>query len=274
MAGDQKWLENHRVTRLWSGPDDGAIAFTEVPRESFCLQLAPQQGGRIFVHYFGNSVAQEGDIWVDAIDLGPTSDQTGQTEPEWPVIAAGPGRTAPPPETLGFPPEVIAEVVGCPLGNAHQYWPYLCRALTEQGMTDRPSVIATIATIGVETGAFAPINEFGGEAYFTRIYEGRADLGNTQVGDGARYHGRGFIQLTGRANYRAYGQKLGVPLEANPELALDPDVSARVLAAFMSDHGIPALAAAGNWELVRRRVNGGLLGFARFMALVHALQNA
>src|SRR5204862_773156 len=89
-------------------------------------------------------------------------------------------------------------------------------------------------------------------------------LGNTQPGDGARYHGRSFLQLTGRANYRRYGQKLGVDLEGNPELALDPDISARILATYFLDRGIPAKAAAGDWQGVRRAVNGGLNGYDRF----------
>ena len=59
-------------------------------------------------------------------------------------------------------------------------------------------------------------------------YEGRRDLGNTQPGDGKRYW-EGYIQITGRANYRRYGKKLGIDLENNPELAEQPDIAARVL---------------------------------------------
>ena len=119
--------------------------------------------------------------------------------------------------------------------------------------------------------SFLPINEYGGDAYFTKMYEGRKDLGNTQPGDGARYHGRGYIQLTGRANYRSYGQKLGLALEQNPDLALEPDVAARILARYMKDHGVDRLAAAGDWEGVRRAVNGGLNGWDRFSGLVQKL---
>jgi hypothetical protein len=104
------------------------------------------------------------------------------------------------------------------------------------------------------------------------MYEGRKDLGNVRRGDGARYHGRGYIQLTGRANYRTYGRKLGVPLEAQPDLALQPDVAAGVLASYVADHGIAALAAAGDWKGVRRAVNGGLSGWARFSKLVQELE--
>ena len=171
-------------------------------------------------------------------------------------------------------PDRIAAVLGSPIDNVGTNWPSLLEALEAHGVATVPCQIATIATVGTEVGAFAPINEFGGDAYFTRMYEGRSDLGNTQRGDGARYHGRGYIQLTGRANYRSYGQKLGVPLEAQPELALRPDVAAQVLAAYVADHGIAKLAAAGDWQGVRRAVNGGLNGWDRFSKLVQGLHQA
>jgi hypothetical protein len=64
------------VTELWSGPGEGSIAFTSVPQWSIFQQLADQRSSRIPVHYFGNSVSQAGDIWVDAEDIGPTDPPT------------------------------------------------------------------------------------------------------------------------------------------------------------------------------------------------------
>ena len=174
----------------------------------------------------------------------------------------------------GFTPEQISTLLGCKVANVRRYWPPLRMALAEQGLNDRASMIAALATVGTEVPDFAPINEFGSTAYFRRMYEGRADLGNTHPGDGVRYHGRGFIQLTGRANYRGYGHKLNVPLEQNPDLALDAKIAARVLATYLKDHGIGALAARGDWQGVRRAVNGGLNGWDRFSACVHKLQQA
>ena len=174
----------------------------------------------------------------------------------------------------GITPEQISALLGCKVANVRRYWPPLRTALAEQGLNDRASMIAALATVATEVPDFAPINEFGSNAYFRRMYEGRSDLGNTNPGDGARYHGRGFIQLTGRANYRGYGHKLNVPLEQNPDLALDAKVAARVLAAYLKDHGIGSLAARGDWQAVRRAVNGGLNGWNRFSACVHKLEQA
>ena len=176
------------------------------------------------------------------------------------------------PARFGLTPAQIAAICGCPSANVEQHWQGIERALVEQELTDAASMIAAIATIATEVPAFLPINEYGGDAYFTKMYQGR--LGNTQPGDGARYHGRGFIQLTGRSNYREYGQKLGLPLEQHPELALEPEVAARILARYMRDRGIPAMAARGDWQGVRRAVNGGLNGWDRFSAVVQRLQAA
>lgn len=66
-------------------------------------------------------------------------------------------------------------------------------------------------------------------------YEGRADLGNTQPGDGVRFKGRGYVQITGRANYQDWSNRLGVDLVGNPELAEDPDIAAQILVRGMRD---------------------------------------
>lgn len=176
----------------------------------------------------------------------------------------------------GFTPARIAAVLGCPLQNAERYWPTILEALGAHGIADRPVHVAALATVGVETGSFAPIPEHAdGWAYDPSVNPALAkQLGNTQTGDGPRYKGRGFIQITGRSNYRAYGKALGFDLEGNPDLALDPFVAAMVLARYFVDRRIPAAARAADWERVRRAVNGGLNGWARFIGLVQAFEGA
>lgn len=91
-------------------------------------------------------------------------------------------------------------------------------------------------------------------------YEGRSDLGNTQPGDGARYAGRGYLQLVGRINYRQYSTAAGVDLEAEPDRAAEPPIAAAVLAAYFTDRLPRIMAAIENkdYRQVRRIVNGGL----------------
>lgn len=165
--------------------------------------------------------------------------------------------------------EAIAKALGVSKENVQRYWPPLANALNEAGITDSNSIMAVLATIRTEVGDFAPIpEEASGSAY-----EGRSDLGNTEPGDGVRYKGRGFIQLTGRANYREYGQKLGIDLENNPDLALDPTVSCKILVQYFKDRGIDNLAANGDWRGVRKAVNGGYNGWDTFAQAVDSLQN-
>ena len=81
-----------------------------------------------------------------------------------------------------------------------------------------------------------PINEFGGNRYFFKMYdkEGQRpevarDLGNTERGDGVRFHGRGYVQLTGRANYKKMGGRVHEDLENKPELALDTKIATKII---------------------------------------------
>lgn len=87
------------------------------------------------------------------------------------------------------------------------------------------------------------------------MYDDRDDLGNTQPGDGWRYHGRGFLQFTGRSNYQEFGERYGLDLINNPDLAADPEISARLAVAYWLDRVTPEqrrdIAAAGE------AINGG-----------------
>ena len=74
-----------------------------------------------------------------------------------------------------------------------------------------------------------PRREIWGPTAAQTRYEGRADLGNTQAGDGKRYMGRGYVQITGRANYHRASNIVGKDLVANPDLALDPSIAARII---------------------------------------------
>jgi len=72
----------------------------------------------------------------------------------------------------------------------------------------------------------------GPEAYFNKVYDGRKNLGNTTPGDGYKYRGRGFIQITGRDMYNQVGKLIGEDLIGNPDLANTPEVAAKIIPAF------------------------------------------
>jgi putative chitinase len=95
-----------------------------------------------------------------------------------------------------------------------------------------------------------------------KVYGGRADLGNTQAGDGARFIGRGFLQITGRANYREMGERIGVDLEAEPELAARPDIAVRAACAYWTSRNLNAACDAGRFLQVTRKINGAAIGYA------------
>jgi predicted chitinase len=178
-------------------------------------------------------------------------------------------------ETMNFPLDAaaISRILGPfgPLANVTANWPLVEAALDRREIYSPSTAVAAIATIGVECGNFYPVKERGGPAYLTDLYEGRTDLGNNHVGDGARFRGRGFVQITGRFNYTHYGTELARDLAANPDLALDPAIAAEILALFFHERKIPQFAEAANWEMVRRRVNGGMNAWPKFIGFVDGL---
>jgi putative chitinase len=94
-----------------------------------------------------------------------------------------------------------------------------------------------------------------------KVYGGRGDLGNTQAGDGARYIGRGFLQITGRANYREMGRRIGVDLEGEPGLAARPDIAVRAACAYWTARGLGTVCDTGRFIDVTRKINGGTTGY-------------
>lgn len=137
--------------------------------------------------------------------------------------------------------------------SASECYDVIEKALHEQGILSKNTLIGALATVRVECGrTFKPITEYAsGQAY-----EGRASLGNLQPGDGTKFKGRGFIQLTGRSNYTNYGQRLGADLVNFPELALEPLVSAKILALYFKDRAVNVACDKLDWLQSRVLVNG------------------
>ena len=156
--------------------------------------------------------------------------------------------------------------------NIARYLPYVEAALGAAELTDRAMVLGALGTIRAETEGFVPISEYqskyntppGGVPF--SLYDTRHDIGNSERGDGARYRGRGFVQLTGKSNYQTYQKRLETSLVATPDIANAPEVAAVVLAQFLLDKAgrFRAAVAAGDLRAARRLVNGGSHGLAMF----------
>lgn len=105
-----------------------------------------------------------------------------------------------------------------------------------------------------------------------RVYGGR--LGNRPegAGDGWAYRGRGFVQLSGRGNFRKAGRALHLPLEDYPDLAAEPREAAMIAGWYWEDNGCNELADAGNFEQITRIINGGLNGYEDRVAWLRSFQ--
>ena len=128
-------------------------------------------------------------------------------------------------------------------------------------------VAAFIAQIGHESGQLKYVKEIWGPTPTQAKYEGRKDLGNTVAGDGSKYRGRGLIQITGRANYMACSEGLGLDLIKQPELLEKPQHACMSAAWFWASRGLNTLADAGQFDTITRRINGGQNGAADRKAL-------
>ncbi len=138
--------------------------------------------------------------------------------------------------------------------NCERYIEHLNVAM-EVHHIDTPMRIAHfLAQLAWESGSL----RYAEEIYSGIAYEGRKDLGNTEKGDGIRFKGRGLIQLTGRANYRAYGQAVGVDfcsLGHWRQLA-EPRWAADSAAWFWETHGLNERADRDEFTNITRVING------------------
>jgi putative chitinase len=98
------------------------------------------------------------------------------------------------------------------------------------------------------------------EMIANKVYGGRMGNGVEETGDGWKYHGRGLIQLTGKENYANCGSGIGVDLLSNPNLLNTPQYAALSAGWFWNKKGLNALADAGDFETMTKRINGGLIG--------------
>jgi predicted chitinase len=129
---------------------------------------------------------------------------------------------------------------------------------------------AFLAQCAHESAKFTTTKEFADGSQ----YEGRKDLGNVKPGDGVRYKGRGFLQITGRANYTQASKDLGIDLVNHPELAEKPDVAIKVSLWYWKTRVQPKISNFTNTKAVTKKINGGVNGLQDRTKLTNRFQVA
>lgn len=133
-------------------------------------------------------------------------------------------------------------------------------AACNQYQINTPARIAQfLAQLAHESADFYYTEEIASGA----AYEGRVDLGNTQLGDGVKYKGRGLIQITGRRNYQAVSLALGVDFVNNPTKLSERPWSAESAGWYWNSRNLNALAdenTLDGFKEITRKINGGYNG--------------
>lgn len=152
---------------------------------------------------------------------------------------------------------------------ADKWEPHVSAACSLYEINTPERVAAFLAQVGHESGGFRYTSEIWGPTPAQQDYEGRQDLGNVQPGDGSRFRGHGLIQTTGRYNHAQVRDRLRARLgaevpdfEEQPELLATPDWAAVSAADYWDDKELNALADAGQFQAITRKINGGLNGQA------------
>ncbi|MCY7333950.1 MAG: peptidoglycan-binding protein [Pseudanabaena sp. CAN_BIN31] len=193
----------------------------------------------------------------------------------------------PPTPTLGvdaskFTEDIVKQIFfDAPRGNIRKYLPKVLHYLETVGLGDREAILMALGTIRAETAGFEPISEFispfntSPDGHPFDLYDFFSGIGNGGFGDGARFKGRGFIQLTGKFNYDKFSKKIygDDRLVQVPDLANDPDVAAKLLAEFLKDAERPngreiwwrGTVTTRDFEKARKSVNGGTHGLSDFV---------
>jgi putative chitinase len=164
---------------------------------------------------------------------------------------------------------LLAEALGAKPERAALFADALYEACALYGISDTATRLAYfLAQVGHESGALRHVREIWGPTAAQKTYEGRANLGNTQPGDGERFKGRGLIQTTGRANYARLRDRLrqrGVQcpdFEAEPEALEQPHWAAWSAADYWDMRSINAAADAADFRRATKLVNGATNGLA------------
>ncbi len=171
-------------------------------------------------------------------------------------------------------PKQLALSTGARIDRATEWLAVIESAMREFGIDTRLRQAMFLAQIGHESGGMRYTAEIWGNTAAQQSYEGRKNLGNTQVGDGFKYRGRGLIQTTGRYNYEATAKALGIDCVNNPDLLLEPENAARSAAWWWQSHNLNRFADADDCKGCTKVINGGYNGLDQRLALYAAAKAA
>lgn len=149
--------------------------------------------------------------------------------------------------------ELLKQLIPYAGRRAEVYAEPLNAAMAEWHINTPQRSAAFLAQVAHESCSLAFVLEIASG----RDYEGRADLGNTRPGDGVKYKGRGFLQLTGRLNYERYSGVAGTNFLQYPQLLEQPRDACRSAAWFWSAEGLNDLADQDKFGAITKRINGG-----------------
>lgn len=184
-----------------------------------------------------------------------------------------PADPAPPARPSIVTAELLVRAVGCSPAVAEVFAPHLDETCRLYGIDTPVRLAAFLAQVGHESGSLVYVREVWGPTPAQERYEGRADLGNTEPGDGSLFRGRGLIQITGRGNYRAvrdrmrarFGWDLIPDFEASPKTLEQPRWAALSAGDYWASRALNVHADAGTHEAfvqMTKRINGGTNGLA------------
>lgn len=161
--------------------------------------------------------------------------------------------------------QLAAIMPNMPAARRALFLPALNQTMQAYTISNRLRAAAFLGQLAHESGEFRYMEELWGPTAQQLRYEPPSTLatrlGNTQAGDGKRYKGRGPIQITGRANYKRYGELLGLDLVGKPELVATPGVGLSAAGMFWRTNGLNALAELQDYREITRRINGGYTGW-------------
>ena len=220
---------------------------------------------------FTVGLTQNDELWESCKAFADTFLHEDDLEEGWKsalatAAAAGAMAFAPAPANSTATPSMSqlsqpATVQQAPSNSAESALTQAAKAAGIQGV----ELAQFLAQCAHESGDFAHMEELGGNRYLAKYdptvnpAKARA-LGNTQAGDGAKYKGRGYIQITGKANYATAGQALGIDLVNNPEAAARPDVAAKIAVWYWQNRVAPYVQDFSDTRGVTKRINPGLQG--------------